>query len=428
MRLTNMPGHVFFVQSISDKELNDELVMRPIRLICANVTPGGLTGAPKRLLMLSQVLRDCGLEPIIVTDPDSQLMEKARKIGISAIDCPIPDELYVKNNELMNSSIFVIIRLLFLLARQNLKFFVIIRSSKADAVWIRSTRGMAFYGFGAFLSGKPIIWDIALEPKSKGFFGYVHKFGLRASNAMVLQYDKLAFYIENEYGCKKYKRKSVSLIPGIELKGLLPYNRMRRKFQSYRRSSSFIMLQVGTICARKNQSFLIDVMVQAEADGVGDGWELWLVGDMRSDTEIKNKIDKYSLHEKVLMFGWSDDIHGIMCKADLLLMPSKDEGVPNAVQEAMFMGLPVIASDAGGIPEIIQNDVTGWVLPCDIPERWAEKMIWCKENPAQCIRVGNNASRYASDHFNPVHWGGKYAAIIRSVIKKEQLDGKSVSS
>jgi colanic acid/amylovoran biosynthesis glycosyltransferase len=60
-----------------------------------------------------------------------------------------------------------------------------------------------------------------------------------------------------------------------------------------------------------------------------------------------------------------------MAEAALLLMPSLDEGIPNVVVEAMAIGLPVISTDCGGVPELITNDKEGWLVPIRNPQALA---------------------------------------------------------
>ncbi|MCG8345750.1 MAG: glycosyltransferase family 4 protein [Chlorobiales bacterium] len=391
-------------------------------------TPEGLTGAPRRLLNLCSILKDFNIEAVVVSVPDSMLIKEADAAGLQTVIFPLHPVLKIREKKLLKGPVLLKSRAYLAVLFQNIQFLRLSMSSQADAVWIRGSKGIAFAGLGAFLSRKPIIWDIDYELESKGLIRLLHFFGLWCSKAVILQYSKASENIFTLRLALKYKDKFCSLIPGIAFDKLDASKSVlfqdRERTVNYR----FVMLQVGTLCERKNQLFTIDALRVAVKNGLGNNWILWFAGTIGSYTWIRDYVRDHGLENNIQFLGWRSDVIELMSKSNLLLMPSKDEGVPNAVQEAMYMGLPVIGSDVGGIPEIIENDVTGWVLPCDAPEKWAEKMTWCKENPAECIRIGNNASRYASDHFSPAHWGGKYAAIMRSVIKKERFDNKSVSS
>lgn len=113
------------------------------------------------------------------------------------------------------------------------------------------------------------------------------------------------------------------------------------------------------------------------------------------------------------MLGWRDDVPELIARSALLVLPSKDEGVPNIVQEAMFIGCPVIASDAGGIPEIIEDGRTGWILPIDQPSVWAEKISLLISEPEKLLQVSKEAALYAEQNFAVESWVRKYSSIFQ---------------
>src|SRR5690606_4278807 len=118
--------------------------------------------------------------------------------------------------------------------------------------------------------------------------------------------------------------------------------------------------------------------------------------------------------------GWRDDVHQLMAQADLLLMPSKDEGVPNVVQEAMYIGLPVIVSDAGGMPEIIVQGETGWVLPTDSTEPWVKQVSDCIVNRKIVTRVSKFSHKYALENFETTAWAVRYSLALKKAMKSRR--------
>src|SRR5690606_27553803 len=120
------------------------------------------------------------------------------------------------------------------------------------------------------------------------------------------------------------------------------------------------------------------------------------------------RLKDLELVDRVEFLGWRDDVHQLMVHADVLVLPSKDEGVPNAVQEAMYIGVPVLVSDAGGMPEIVENHVTGWVLPTGDATAWARQLRACANEPETRERIGRRASAYAEEHFGVAAWGDRY--------------------
>ena len=82
-----------------------------------------------------------------------------------------------------------------------------------------------------------------------------------------------------------------------------------------------------------------------------------------------------------------------MAAASVLLMPSLEEGIPNVVVEAMAIGLPVISTNCGGVPELIENKVNGWLVPIHDPAALAEAISSFVALPLNEIQEVRSAAR-----------------------------------
>jgi colanic acid/amylovoran biosynthesis glycosyltransferase len=82
-----------------------------------------------------------------------------------------------------------------------------------------------------------------------------------------------------------------------------------------------------------------------------------------------------------------------MAAASVLLMPSLEEGIPNVVVEAMAIGLPVISTNCGGVPELIENKVNGWLVPIRDPAALAEAISSFVALPLNEIQEVRSAAR-----------------------------------
>lgn len=95
------------------------------------------------------------------------------------------------------------------------------------------------------------------------------------------------------------------------------------------------------------------------------GWSLLLVGEGPERESIQRLIASANLQEQVCLLGRRLNVHDILDAADLLVLPSYSEGMPNAVMEAMAHGIPVVASDVGGIRSLLGSGAGTVVAPGD---------------------------------------------------------------
>ncbi len=119
---------------------------------------------------------------------------------------------------------------------------------------------------------------------------------------------------------------------------------------------------VGRLCEQKGQSLLIEAMKHL----VEDGYEphLTLVGDGEMRPAIEALIQRYGLADYVTITGWatSDQVRDHLLNARAMVLPSFAEGLPVVIMEALALGRPVISTYVAGIPELVENEVNGWLV------------------------------------------------------------------
>ncbi|MDR3560095.1 MAG: glycosyltransferase [Negativicutes bacterium] len=95
------------------------------------------------------------------------------------------------------------------------------------------------------------------------------------------------------------------------------------------------------------------------------GWNLQIIGSGNLREDCENLINKLNLEQSVEMLGWVDHhkLPSIIAKWKLLLFPTDAEGLPNGLIETMLQGVPAVASHVGGIIDVIEDGINGWVLP-----------------------------------------------------------------
>jgi glycosyltransferase involved in cell wall biosynthesis len=103
--------------------------------------------------------------------------------------------------------------------------------------------------------------------------------------------------------------------------------------------------------------------VAAELSEKVPGLRTLLIGEGQMQKDVETAIKQWRLGETVRLVGRKDDMARILAAADLLLLCSQVEGTPNVLLEAQALGLPVVATRTGGIPETVLDGLTGFLCP-----------------------------------------------------------------
>ena len=310
-------------------------------------TPGGLTGAPRRMLTLAKELKSQGVQVCIASDGGSEILCAARQEGIECLVVNPVGRLKKRGVEVFRRGGLSRLWLLVLLLLQNTRILKVVHEVGADVVWLRGSKGILFAGVGSLLSRRPVVWDVDYELPSVGLVRRLHRFGLWLASAVVFQYRRAPEVIFGTELASQYRKKFSSIIPGIDLERL-PGDRVRDSCPLGVKPPA-VILQVGTVCERKNQCFTAEVLaiVKELAPDLQFEWHIaGGPGDETYSEQLRKVISTRELEPFTRFLGWRDDIVSLMSSADLLIMPSQDEGVPNTVQEAMYMGTPVVVSTA----------------------------------------------------------------------------------
>lgn len=146
---------------------------------------------------------------------------------------------------------------------------------------------------------------------------------------------------------------------------------------------------VGRLTEQKGQVLLLEATASLAARGVS--FELVLAGDGPMRDVIEERIRALGLEAKVRITGWisNDIVRSELLAARALVLPSFAEGLPVVLMEALALGRPAISTYVAGIPELIQDGVTGWLIPAGSVDALAQGIERVLETPAETLtRMG----------------------------------------
>ncbi|MFH0810737.1 MAG: glycosyltransferase [Pseudomonadota bacterium] len=116
-----------------------------------------------------------------------------------------------------------------------------------------------------------------------------------------------------------------------------------------------------------------------------------LTGDGEHRLQVEETIDRLGLRQSVVLTGWRSDIHDIISALDIFVLPSVWEGTPLVVLEAMAAGKPIVATEVGGVPAVLDNEQTALLVRPSDPAALAESIIRLLQDRALMARIGRQA-------------------------------------
>lgn len=133
---------------------------------------------------------------------------------------------------------------------------------------------------------------------------------------------------------------------------------------------------------------------------------------------IQRKIYNYNLEEKVNLVGSIDSRH-YLDYTNLLILPSAIDGRPNSVLESLSMGVPVIASAVGGLPEIIQDGYNGFLCESGNVNDFVDRINQVLDDEQLYLSMKKNARTYAVENLDVNVMHQKYLDMFRSLVESE---------
>ncbi|RKY29328.1 MAG: hypothetical protein DRP74_08955 [Candidatus Omnitrophota bacterium] len=175
--------------------------------------------------------------------------------------------------------------------------------------------------------------------------------------------------------------------------GMISCFKPQKSPQDFIRLAFLIKRLLPQVNAPKNSNTQQDSKISSEVKFI-------LVGDGVLRKKVENLISKFNLKQQVILTGWRRDISRILSALDVFVLTSLWEGLPVSVLEAMAASLPVIATNTGGVAEVISDGKTGFlVLPGDV-RAMAEKLSCLIKDKDLRQRIGSNAKNSLSSDFS----------------------------
>jgi glycosyltransferase involved in cell wall biosynthesis len=195
---------------------------------------------------------------------------------------------------------------------------------------------------------------------------------------------------------KKMTSRIVTIHNGIDVESVPSTSRSEARAALGLGEHEFALGCVGRLSVEKGQRDLMAAFEQLAA--VQGTAVLLLIGDGPDRRRLQTMASASRFASQIRLLGARVDACALLTGLDLLVLPSRDEGMPNIVLEAMAAGLPVVATRVGGVPDIVQDGVTGILVRPQDDEGLASAIERLAQNPQKRLQmVDAGRTRVAKD-------------------------------
>ncbi len=185
------------------------------------------------------------------------------------------------------------------------------------------------------------------------------------------------------------------------------------------KESDIVLGFIGRVVPAKGLEYLIDALpfLKKEFKNI----KLLITGEGSTMERLKKKAKENNVHDSIIFTGKRRDIPDILSCTDIFVMPSVAEGLPNALLEAMAMGKPIVATEVGGIPEVIKNRHSGFLVPPRNPEALATAIKDLISNEQLAAKMGQAARHIVLDNFSIWSIAQKWQTLYLSILREKGL-------
>ncbi len=184
-----------------------------------------------------------------------------------------------------------------------------------------------------------------------------------------------------------------------------------------REEGAFILGYIGQLIHRKG----IDILLKALSILRGLNFRLFVVGSGPLRERLEEMARDLGLVDRVVFTGYRADRLQLLRGFDLFVLPSRLEGIPRCLMEAMAMGKPVIASDIDGCRALIPNDgIQGLLFPAQDAQALARRIDYLAHHPEEARLMGERAREFIRIYYSAERMAREYEELYLEVIERSR--------
>lgn len=201
---------------------------------------------------------------------------------------------------------------------------------------------------------------------------------------------------------------------GVDLSRFQQLRRPAARRQLDIDDQAFVIATAGRLVPVKDHSTLLSAVATLRTRGTQA--VLLLAGDGPLRSALEGEASALGLREQIRFLGYRRDVETVFAAADVFVLSSRSEGLSNTIQEAMAARLPVVATRVGGTEELVQDGITGMLVPPAAPEVLAEALETLARDGVLRAQMGAAGRRRAETEFDLLAMVRAYEDVYHAVV------------
>lgn len=255
---------------------------------------------------------------------------------------------------------------------------------------------------------------VTVNPILRRITDYCEKRTLRGADACyavseyVASWEKTKKYANNLFG---YIYNFYDFKSKLEARD----DRKRIRQELCLKSDDVVIVSTGRITLEKGFGTIKDIILNGKPWGKT---KFVIVGDGNYKNQFEKEIQDKGLCNYVLFLGYRSDVDSILNASDIYLSCTWHETFGNSIIEGSYHKLPVIASCVGGVPEIVEDGLSGYLVDYKDIETFIEKIKMLVDDASLRGSMGENGLKYVMDKFDPQSIEARLDGLYQSVLRK----------
>jgi len=198
---------------------------------------------------------------------------------------------------------------------------------------------------------------------------------------------------------------------GVDISEIDAVREVNGEITSWKEKGAFVIGYVGRLIPSKG----LDVLLNAVAHLDSVNWRLAVVGDGEQRSELESLASKLGVDKRVQFFGFREDRILFLQGFNLFVLPSRTEGTPRCLMEAMAARLPVVVTDIPGCRTLVTNNRTGLLFPLDRAEKLANAIKKVAFESSLGKSLANNGRELIGRSFSAARMARDYEKLYSSL-------------